>query len=310
LIVGSGFLHPAYALQGDRTAEDLLATDLLAFDIKVFDPSVPVITSRGPDLRAGIALTDDDGDGTVDNDSELGWAGSDDVVLTPNDPGYARALAEAVAGTGQFSGTGAYVDLGWGRKLLAHRTAEDPALTGSENLWSAFSGLSLASRNVAGHGLTGAFTESLYHSGKVLRIDGRLAIMQMSYDTWSTHYEGDGSLQSFLTKDNLLYSGVLRLNGMQALYGTTNLTDDSLSIDGRAIMRGSTNTAWRRQAFDAGSDGIDNAFSLPGVDDASELETSPPFSLPLRGIQISVRIEDPATRQIGQMTVAREFVTN
>jgi hypothetical protein len=55
---------------------------------------------------------------------------------------------------------------------------------------------------------------------------------------------------------------------------------------------------------------VDNAGSAPGVDDPSERETSPPFPVDLRGLQISVRLEDPTKKQFKQMSTVKQFVTN
>ena len=60
---------------------------------------------------------------------------------------------------------------------------------------------------------------------------------------------------------------------------------------------------------DAGTDGVDNAGSPSGVDDLAERETSAPFPIDLRGLKVSIRIEDPSSRQFNQMSVVKEFVT-
>jgi hypothetical protein len=62
------------AFSGPRAGEDVLMTNVLKFDIKVFDPAA----SSGPDGFPGVAGIDDDNNGTIDDNSELGWAGSDD----------------------------------------------------------------------------------------------------------------------------------------------------------------------------------------------------------------------------------------
>jgi len=59
---------------GPRGGEDVLMTNVLKFDIKVFDPA----GSPGPDEAPGIAGIDDDNNGTIDDNSELGWPNSDD----------------------------------------------------------------------------------------------------------------------------------------------------------------------------------------------------------------------------------------
>jgi hypothetical protein len=79
------------------------------------------------------------------------------------------------------------------------------------------------------------------------------------WDTWSTHYEGDG-----LDEDGV--------------YGA-----------------------------DQGADGLDNNGN-GSVDEASELETSPPYPYPLRGIEIRIRCYEPSSRQVRQMTVRHTFV--
>ena len=45
-----------------------------------------------------------------------------------------------------------------------------------------------------------------------------------------------------------------------------------------------------------------------GVDDVGERETSPPYPVPLRGIQVRLRIIDRDTRQVRQMTVSSDFI--
>ncbi len=44
-----------------------------------------------------------------------------------------------------------------------------------------------------------------------------------------------------------------------------------------------------------------------GTDDVGERETSPPYNVPLRGIQVKLRVYDPDTRQIREATVTRGF---
>lgn len=101
----------AYA-GGPRAGEDILLPNVDAFDVKVWDPGVnrfvdlgyaplptdpptggyfshfqnfrkdygPRAVSLGADGQPGAAGVDDDGDGTTDNDTEIGWPGTDDVI--------------------------------------------------------------------------------------------------------------------------------------------------------------------------------------------------------------------------------------
>ena len=58
---------------------------------------------------------------------------------------------------------------------------------------------------------------------------------------------------------------------------------------------------------DDGTDGLDNNGN--GVpDDPAEYETSPPYPVPLRGIEVRIRCYDPTSRQVRQVTVRHSFV--
>jgi hypothetical protein len=59
--------------------------------------------------------------------------------------------------------------------------------------------------------------------------------------------------------------------------------------------------------IDEGTDGLDSD-GANGVDDEGERETAAPFSHPLRGVQVWVRVIDPDTRQIIQTSVSASFV--
>ena len=58
--------------------------------------------------------------------------------------------------------------------------------------------------------------------------------------------------------------------------------------------------------IDQGTDGFDND-GVGGVDDAGELEAPPPYAVPLRGIQVKIRVFDPRSRQVREVTVVQEF---
>jgi type II secretory pathway pseudopilin PulG len=58
---------------------------------------------------------------------------------------------------------------------------------------------------------------------------------------------------------------------------------------------------------DEGTDGVDN--NNDGVvDDLAERETSPPYPVALRGIEIRIRVYEPSSRQVRQVTVRHTFV--
>jgi prepilin-type N-terminal cleavage/methylation domain-containing protein len=59
--------------------------------------------------------------------------------------------------------------------------------------------------------------------------------------------------------------------------------------------------------IDEGVDGIDNDGSY-GADDLMERETSPPYPVPLRGIQVQVRLYEPSSQAVKQATITANFV--
>ncbi len=61
---------------------------------------------------------------------------------------------------------------------------------------------------------------------------------------------------------------------------------------------------------DKAADGIDNnAVNGPGIDDASEREAPPPYDAELQAIQVKIRVFEPDSRQIREVTVVQELVS-
>lgn len=60
-------------------------------------------------------------------------------------------------------------------------------------------------------------------------------------------------------------------------------------------------------AVDEGTDGLDND-SNGIVDDTGERETAPPYPVALRGLEIRLRVYEPSSRQVRQVTVRHTFV--
>ena len=59
---------------------------------------------------------------------------------------------------------------------------------------------------------------------------------------------------------------------------------------------------------DEGVDGLDNPPLNSLIDDADEQETSPPYPYPLRGLEVRIRVYEPSSRQVRQVTVRHTFV--
>jgi hypothetical protein len=58
--------------------------------------------------------------------------------------------------------------------------------------------------------------------------------------------------------------------------------------------------------IDQGTNGLDDS-GTQGVDDIAERETSPPYPVPLRGIKVTIRMIEPDSRQVRQVSVVNDF---
>lgn len=123
---------------------------------------------------------------------------------------------------------------------------------------------------------------SLLKSG-LARFDasGTLQIFQPAYDTFTDLFERDGVYQAQLAGSGIVVSLPGWIAGAES---------------------------WRTFT-DTGTDGLDNNTSGTS-DESAEKETSPPFATDLRGLQISIRLEDRPTKQFKQMSTVKEFVTH
>ncbi len=115
-----------------------------------------------------------------------------------------------------------------------------------------------------------------------------------AYCTWSGHYERNG------VDDN---GDVTQ--GLDGQWGRAGVDDDGNGVNDNEAEAGSPGSD--DPNVDIGTDGFDND-NTNGVDDVGERETSPPYPVPLRGIQVKIRAIDPASRQIRQVTVVSDFI--
>ncbi|MFO0924797.1 MAG: hypothetical protein U0905_20205 [Pirellulales bacterium] len=233
-----------------RLGEDILMSGGLAFDIRLFDPAAPRMFHPGVDAAPGNVGIDDDSNGTGDDATEYGATNSDDVLLSPGDPGYALGMA--------IADRGSYVDLAFGFRDWAAK----PAFHGV----TPFSGENPLDRNL--------FSPGILNSG-VVRTAAPFAF-QPRYDSWTDIYEMDEYDQS---------SGYW--------HGSSG-APAPLAQSPAFIPRLSN-----------GAD--DNGNGI--IDDEGELDTRPPFALPLSSIRISIRAEDKGTGSVQQTTVVHEFLS-
>lgn len=106
---------------------------------------------------------------------------------------------------------------------------------------------------------------------KSLTQDGRLTRV---YDTWNFGYENDGVNQ-----------------------------DGDVDASGNPLVDEGTN------GFDDNAEYPDGSIApLLGPDDPAERETSPPYPEPLRAVQVKLRVYEPDSRQMREVTVRQHFV--
>ncbi len=241
---------------------------------------------RGEDLLVNNAMAFD----VQIYDSAASWiadAGSG-LVVGPTDAGYREVLNAAVINLGLPADAsrvtfGGFVDLayptlaggslrGWGAGSRDRRSGgyDSNAIPAGNYpfLDSEYSGLRSVSANAAS-----AYQLSLFQSGHLV-LDGsnRIRLYQPTFDTYTSSYERDGFLQDkrFTTPN---FAGTI---------WTTN-TDPTVA--------------------DLGANGLDETGTLPGADDPSERETSAPFTVRPEAIRVTVRLENPSTRQVRQSSV-------
>ncbi|WP_442511201.1 PulJ/GspJ family protein [Novipirellula sp. SH528] len=264
----SGYLRREFVLTGTRQGEDVIATDCRGLDLKIFDPSADFILTTGS------------------------------VVVGPGDVGYREALRDT--GTPVLL-QGGYVDLaypvlaggpirGWQARQMAASSSTshkaNDAFTDTTNgavlitrIKSPFSGILNSAATYPSTISTKTYIDSLLLSGRVV-IDTsgpEIALFQPAFDTYTSAYERDGYLQ-----DRRYISGSDQFPG--TLWKTWVSADTAL--------------------IDRGADGLDNNGNPDaGSDDPREHETSAPFTTKPEAISITVRLENPSTRQFQQGTV-------
>ena len=268
------------------TLEEFVASNVVAFDLKGYDLSVKQIANVGADGAWGAALVDDDSDGITDNITEAGWPGTDDLSLTPSDPGYSKALinASALVSPSQYPGffnSGAFVDIDWSRKVIhaSHNLSSGVLQLGMSNIPASL--ISFWPSNLSGVQINSGSiqrTTSFVKSGSyfVEPING-VVVYQPCFDTFTDAYESDGEFMEYVGSPNSDASYVAWRDGLRRFGSTTPLSGSG----------------------DQGTDGI-------GIDEI-EKETSPPIPYKLPSIQATIRVQDYTAGTLQQISVVHDL---
>ena len=117
--------------------------------------------------------------------------------------------------------------------------------------------------------------------------------------------------------------GYVDLGYQDTLSPETNFSGYGIT---KSLLRGSATEArvydtWSTHYENVGLDGLDKTTYPPGrstngfddnsdgiVDNDAEKITSPPYTAPLRGIQVKIRIFEPDSRQIREITIVQDFL--
>ena len=199
------------------------------------------------------------------------------LVVGPDDAGYREALREKITDpTPRQQSNGGYVDLayailaggslrGWQARYFERRSsALSPVIPPTGGyLITPFS----AVRSYSGTDSRNAFQNSIYRSGRLVTLGTTIRLFQPAFDTFTSHYERDGFLQGFNGGSGTNWSGITSF-----------------------------------ATVDLGADGLDTN-TQQASDDVFERETLPPFNFRPESVQVSLRLENPSTRQMRQSSV-------
>ncbi|KAA5540691.1 hypothetical protein FYK55_20075 [Roseiconus nitratireducens] len=327
----------------NRGGSDVIADDVVGFDVQVFDPAAPRFIWVGGDGVPGAA-GDDDGDGVIDNETELGWPGTDDEVVTVNDPRIDEALVNNGNKTqGDWYATpttpffvvdqGDFVDVGYPRlaggpmRGLAQFDESGTLLT-TPNLGlfcSGFSGLLPSGVATVNYGTTptplaSQFQSSWEQSGRmIVSSSGGLSTVssfyQPVYDTWTDTYTKDvfdqeGSYYGSFAGNPFAFEVGGYSSGVPGYTERRVAQNNSGTVS--SVPRPVSIRRW--SSFDGA---ISNEGEFVDQNAGSEqtpnnlstvpIGLTPPIRDPLRAIKISIRVNDVDADTIRQQTVIQDF---
>ncbi len=261
--------------------EEIVASNVVGFDLKGFDTSVKQLSHPGADGVWG-------NDGTA---AQAGWPGTDDLSLTPSDPGYALQLDLINSSyptnpnvNERQSGSGAYVDVGWGSKVVNsthRRTGPNVRLSTASNLAGVtkyfVSSLSLLDLDpdplIVGKLVRAS---SLAESGMFIN-PALYQSYQPAFDTFTNAYEFDGEALLRPSPGSVPPLGLVWVGGLRRF----NLIGGPVA------------------SADPGSDGIG--------DDATEKDASPQIPYKLPSIQVTIRVQDYTAGTLQQISVVHDL---
>jgi type II secretory pathway component PulJ len=280
------------------TLEEILASNIVGFDVRGYDGMATQIASAGVDGGWGVSGVDDDMANGTDDAGEAGWPGTDDLVASPSDPGYAVQIA---TNSVVPLNTGAFVDLCWGRRVMYQMNSFSttvPSDTPPPNVFvfGAYGGytngpsdyksnprtahFALWSTPLSGFDplLAGVLFRELSSMNRSGRFNPNAFVYQPTFDTFTDAYESDGNRQDLGFSQN----GLIRYSGSNPIPSTN---------------------------ADQGINGNDDNGNI-AVDDELELETRPPIVYPMPAIQVKFRIQDVPAGTLQEISMVHDLMGN
>jgi type II secretory pathway pseudopilin PulG len=271
---------------------ELLATNCVAFDLKGFDPSARLLYHAGPDGNVGAAVP-------PATNGVFGTAGTDDLVLSPSDPGYDDSVGYLVnpatsPSTWTPSGNplsdmtasmGCFVDVGWGFKSTY---SLNPAI--SSIFVTPLSGLRVGT---TAEPFAGAVQPSIafLKSGRCLlssyNAPFQCLIYQPCFDSFTDVFENDGYDQNQTT---LNFGSIFSSTYVPSIFRNGLPPPTPLPPGADQAVNG----------LDDNNNGL--------VDEFDERDTSPPINFAMPAVQATIRLEDKQAGVIQQIAVTQSLV--
>lgn len=335
------FIHPdsGNLVVVERGGDDVIAKNVLSFDVQVFDPDAPTFAWVGPDGEEGFAGTDDNLDtesSYLNNNfdlSELGWVGSDDEFVRINDLTAREIVTQADNGAQSAPrfginpiGQGGFVDL----NCLRLSGAPLGGTVGVPQL-SNLTAMNLLSPSFVGGGAQPVVfgQRTVIGYPRATQQSGRFVLQRSStdfvnsfyqpvFDTWSSAFLNDGFDQEGLVNVVWQWPGVgngrppiippgqaiQALKNYRAFNG--NLTTERLGESPPVPVSAVSWSNMLQTDFGGFEDNgpLNQGWLASGSD---RIDIRPPVEATLQGIQIQIRLIDPATGQIRQQTILEKF---
>lgn len=206
------------------------------------------------------------------------------VAVLPGDPGYIELLRSVLLGTDtttHIASFGAYVDLNYMSRLSAIGLQPDYDLSKTVMLQDDSTTATIEQIGGKFPWFHGPGDPRSHLMGSLPSTSQTITAARAAvYDTWSTHYEYDGINQD---GDDLTDEGTDGFdNWVEA--PATSVYDHTPTNSG------------------LGTEALQN-----GIDDFNELEATPPYASPMKGLQITIRVFEPDSRQIREVTIVQDF---